>query len=546
MKNSLTFPKDCVTHENVNCLKPIPLGEIKMKVAIYCSLSEEDKNKLQITDDSESIRNQKTILLNYMMEKGWELYDIYSDDDYTGADRNRPEFNRLLRDAENRKFDIVLCKTQSRFTRELELVEKYLHGLFPLWGIRFVSIVDNADTDNKGNKKARQINGLINEWYLEDLSENIKKVFDTKRQQGIHIGAFALYGYQKDPNKKGHLIIDEEAAAVVREVFTLFAHGYGKMAIAKMLNERGIPNPTEYKRLKGLRYQQPKMKTATLWKYFSVADMLTNEIYIGNMVQGKYGSVSYKSKQNKPRPKSEWYIVEGTHEPIIDRDLWNQVQSMIAQRAKPFITGEIGIFAKKVRCMNCGYTMRSSKNHGKHYLQCSSRHVAKDACIGSFISIDRLEEAVLHELHQLSEQYLDRDELEARVEFQDRLEGKVKNLQTQSAEIQKKIAECVKGISSIYLDKVKGLLSENEFMELKEQLNREKEQYASRVADLEREIELTTLKMKTVRTRKQIIDEYVDTKHLTRPMVEQLIDYIEVGKREKGTSVIPIKIHWNF
>lgn len=182
MKNSLTFPKDCVTHENVNCLKPIPLGEIKMKVAIYCRLSEEDKNKLQITDDSESIRNQKTILLNYMMEKGWELYDIYSDDDYTGADRNRPEFNRLLRDAENRKFDIVLCKTQSRFTRELELVEKYLHGLFPLWGIRFVSIVDNADTDNKGNKKARQINGLINEWYLEDLSENIKKVFDTKRQ----------------------------------------------------------------------------------------------------------------------------------------------------------------------------------------------------------------------------------------------------------------------------------------------------------------------------------------------------------------------------
>ncbi len=546
MENPLTFQKNCVTNKTVNCLKPPPVGGIKMKAAIYCRLSEEDKNKLQITDDSESIRNQKTILLNYMMEKGWELYDIYSDDDYTGADRNRPEFNRLLRDAESRNFDIVLCKTQSRFTREMELVEKYIHGLFPLWGIRFVSIVDNADTDNKGNKKARQINGLINEWYLEDLSENIKKVFDAKRQQGFHIGAFALYGYQKDPNQKGHLIIDEEAAAVVREVFTLFAHGYGKMAIAKMLNERGIPNPTEYKRLKGLRYRQPKTKAATLWKYFSIADMLTNEIYIGNMVQGKYGSVSYKSKKNKPRPKSEWYIVEGTHEPIIDRDLWNQVQSMIAQRARPFITGEVGIFAKKVRCMNCGYTMRSSKNRGKHYLQCSSRHVAKDVCIGSFISIDRLEEAVLHELRQLSEQYLDREELEARVAFQDRLEGKVKTLRTQSAEMQKKIAECVKGISSIYLDKVKGLLSENEFMELKEQLSKEKEQYAACAANLEREMELITLKMKTARSRKQMIDEYVDMDHLTRPMVEQLIDYIEVGKREKGTSVIPIKIHWNF
>ncbi len=517
-----------------------------MKAAIYCRLSEEDRNKLQATDDSESIRNQKTMLLNFMMEKGWELYDIYSDDDYTGADRNRPEFNRLLKDAESRKFDIILCKTQSRFTRELELVEKYIHGLFPIWGIRFVSVVDNADTDNKGNKKARQINGLINEWYLEDLSENIKQVFDTKRQQGIHIGAFALYGYKKDPEKKGHLIIDEEAAAVVREVFTLFAQGYGKTAIARMLNDRGIPNPTEYKRLKGLRYQQPKMQNSTLWKYFAISDMLVNQIYIGNMVQGKYGSVSYKTKKNKPRPKSEWYIVEGTHEPIIDMELWNQVQSMVAQRAKPFITGEIGIFAKKVRCMNCGYTMRSSKNHDKHYLQCSNRHVAKDACIGSFISVDKLEQAVLNELHKLSDEYLDEGELEARVEFNDRLQEKIDRLRAESTELQKKVADCATGITALYLDKVKGIITENEFTEFKEQLSKEKSRYTAIATDLEREIEYIELKIKTAKSRKEIVEEYVHTEHLTRQMVEQLIDYIEVGRREKGSSVVPVRIHWNF
>ena len=134
-----------------------------MKTAIYCRLSEEDRNKTRKSDDSISIQNQKSMLIQYAIDQGWEIYDIYSDDDYTGSDRNRPQFNRLLADAQARKFDIVLCKTQSRFTRELELVEKYIHGLFPVWGIRFVSIVDNADTENKGNKKSRQINGLVNE-----------------------------------------------------------------------------------------------------------------------------------------------------------------------------------------------------------------------------------------------------------------------------------------------------------------------------------------------------------------------------------------------
>ena len=170
-----------------------------MKVALYCRLSEEDRNKQFETDDSESIQNQKSMLTQYADSHGWEIYDIYSDDDYAGADRRRPEFNRLLNDAEAHKFDIILCKTQSRFTRELELVEKYIHGMFPMWGIRFVSIVDNADTAVKGNKKSRQINGLVNEWYLEDMSDNIRSVLTNRRMNGLHIGAFALYGYKKDP-----------------------------------------------------------------------------------------------------------------------------------------------------------------------------------------------------------------------------------------------------------------------------------------------------------------------------------------------------------
>lgn len=516
------------------------------KVAIYCRLSEEDRNKQFETDDSNSIQNQKVMLLQYSLEHGWEVFNIYSDDDYTGSDRNRPAFKQLLHDAELRKFDIVLCKTQSRFTRELELVEKYIHGLFPVWGIRFVSIVDNADTANKGNKKSRQINGLVNEWYLEDMSENIRSVLVNRRQNGFHIGAFALYGYKKDPDQKGHLLIDEEAAVVVREVFTLFSQGYGKTAIARMLNDRGIPNPTEYKRLHGLRYQQPKRKNSTLWKYFAIADMLENEIYIGNMVQGKYGSISYKTKQNKPRPKDQWYRVAGTHEPIIDRDLWDRVQAILAQRAKPFSGGSIGLFARKARCANCGYTMRSSKNRGRHYLQCSNRHVAKDACIGSFISVEKLEQIVIHELNRLSAEYLNKDELERGIEFANGLQTQKARLQENLAVYEKRVAEYAKGFRELYMDKVCGVISEGDFMEMSKEFTREKERLESLISSGKAQSAEIDASISAGNDRKTLIERYTNPNRLTREMVEILIDHITVGKRAPGEKNPPVEIHWNF
>ncbi|MDD2972048.1 MAG: recombinase family protein [Lachnospiraceae bacterium] len=518
----------------------------KLRVAIYCRLSEEDRDKQLDTDDSNSIQNQKSMLLQHSLEQGWEVFNIYSDDDYTGSDRKRPEFNKLLADAKSRKFDIILCKNQARFTRELELVEKYIHGLFPIWGIRFVSIVDNADTANKGNKKSRQINGLVNEWYLEDMSENIKSVLVDRRKNGFHIGAFALYGYKKDPEQKGHLIIDEEAATVVREVFTLFSQGYGKTAIARMLNDRGIPNPTEYKRLHGLRYKQPKTKNSTLWKYYAISDMLINEIYIGNMVQGKYGSISYKTKQNKPRPKEEWYRVEGTHEPIIDKELWDRVQALTVQKAKPFIVGTIGLFARKARCMNCGYTMRSSKSHGKHYLKCSNRHVAKDACIGSFISVEKLEQAVITELNKLSAEYLNKGELEQNVEFSDNLRSRKQMIESELAAYEKKITEYAKGIRELYLDKAKGIISESDYMDLSKDFSTERNRLEKLVLEKQKQLADNERKMQVGDNRRQLIEQYTNLEHLDRETVEKLIDYILVGKREPKTREVPIEIHWNF
>lgn len=486
------------------------------------------------------------MLLQYSIEQGWEVYNIYSDDDYAGADRKRPEFNRLLEDARARRFDIVLCKSQSRFTRELELVEKYIHGLFPIWGIRFVSIVDNADTANKGNKKSRQINGLVNEWYLEDMSENIKSVLTSRRQNGFHIGSFALYGYKKDSENKGHLIIDEAAASIVREVFTLYSRGWGKTAIARMLNDRGIPNPTEYKRLCGLRYRQPRNKNSTLWKYSAISSMLSNEIYTGNMVQGRYGSISYKTKQNRPRPKSEWYVVEGTHEAIIERDLWDRVQAMLAKRTKPFSTGEIGLFTGKARCACCGCALRSSKNGEKRYFQCANRHISKSSCSGAFISVERLERTVLDELKRLTQKYLDADLLEAGIDFCADFEKERGKLLSDISSYQKKQREISACIKKLYTDRIGGILSESEFTDILKDFTAEKERLERAVSDGRRRLDDITRLASAADSRRELIKQYTNPERLNRETVECFIDYIAVGRRIPGTRDVPTEIHWNF
>lgn len=409
-----------------------------------------------------------------------------------------------------------------------------------------MSIVDNADTANKGNKKSRQINALVNEWYLENMSENIRCVLTNRRQQGFHIGSFALYGYVKDPNQKGHLLIDDVAARVVRTVFELFTKGYGKTAIARMLNEQGIPNPSEYKRLCGLRYQQPPTKNGTLWKYSAISAMLTNEIYIGNMVQGKYGSISYKTKQNKPRPQSEWYIVQGTHEPIIDRKLWERAQAMVKERTKPFGTGMVGLFSKKVRCACCGYRMCTSKNRGKQYLQCATRHYAKGACEGAFISAERLKKRVLSEIRRLSAEYLEMDEQQQNIEFRSSMQEQKKRLHEEVTDARKKLEESARAVRELYLDKMKRLITESDFTELSKEFAKGKDRAERIIANAEEQINEIDARIAAGNCKRELMEKYVDLADLDREVMDTLVEEIKIGKRNPETRENPIQIRWKF
>ena len=508
------------------------------KVAIYCRLSEEDRDKENKEDDSISIQNQKLMLTEYVIRQGWDIQGVYSDDDYKGADRNRPNFNKILKLAEERKIDIIVCKSQSRFTRELALVEKYINGLFIEWGIRFIGLVDNADTNVKGNKKSRQINGLVNEWYLEDLSDNIKSVLKSKREKGLFTGGLALYGYIKDPEQKGHLIIDPVAAEVVREVFSLYNQGWGKTAIA-----RELPNPTQYKVQNGIAYKTPPNKLGTLWKYSTIADMLQNQMYIGNMVQGKYGSVSYKSQKNKPKPKGEWDIVKGTHEPIIDIDLWNSVQSKINANFKPFGGGKIGIFAKKCRCKNCGYTLKTSKSHGDRYLRCPTRQVDKNSCIGSFISENVLKRTVLQELNLLIQQYLNVDQLEENI-ILNKVRSEKEQLQEAISQYNGNISKYSKALKELFMQKVNGHITEEEFVSLSSDLRKDKEDIEQLLIQKQNKLLELSNEQETLKSKRQILEKYINVTELSREMVDHLIDYIEVGQKDPVTKKKTIKIHW--
>lgn len=219
---------------------------------------------------------------------------------------------------------------------------------------------------------------------------------------------------------------------------------------------------------------------------------------------------------------------------------------MIAQRTKPFETGNIGLFARKVRCANCGYTMRSSKNRGRHYLPCSNRYVAKDACIGAFISVEKLERIVIDELNRLSAKYLDMDELERNVKFCDSMEAQKVRLQEDKSAYRKRAEECAKCIRELYPDKVKGIISESDFVDMSREFSQEKERLEAQLTALDAQLEELDTRIAAGDSRRTMIERYTNLEHLNREMVEALIDYIAVGKRLPGEKDPPIEIHWNF
>ena len=505
-------------------------------------MSKEDIDKQQ--SESESIQNQKALLTHYAADHGWDIYDFYNDEDYSGADSLRPDFNRMIEDAEEKKYQIVLCKTQSRFTRDMELVEKYIHGMFPVWGIRFVAVADNADTDVKGNKKARQIAGLVNEWYLEDLSENIRMVFDMKRREGQYIGGSPVYGYRKDPANKNHLMIDPEAAEVVRQIFRWSLEGHGKQSIAHMLNERGVASPARYKEANGLARNHPRKQDLGLWNKTAVCRILRNEMYAGVMVQGRTKKVSYKSKTIVCMPEDKWYRVEGTHEPIIDRTTFDAVQHGMDLRTRTDGTGNVHPLSGLVKCMDCGSTMCKTKNHYNHeYLRCRlfTDSGRQRLCGNHAIRLDRLIDCVSAQVRTYVQEYFDL----SKIDVQPGQDAQTAELEREKKKLEANLEKHSAALRSLYIDKVSGAVSEGQFAEMNAAFLAEKSRLEQRITQINSRL----AEQPTARSKEELLQsaaELLKLETVPRELFVALIDEIRIGQRDSETGEQKIEIRWKF
>lgn len=505
------------------------------KAVLYLRLSKEDLHKIREGDDSASIKNQRLLLTEYALSEGYQIVNVYSDDDESGLYDDRPGFEQMLEDARLGRFDVVIAKSQSRFSRNMEHIEKYLHHDFPLLGIRFVGVADNADTENMGNKKARQINGLVNEWYCEDLSDNIRSVFKAKMRAGQFLGSSCPYGYRKDPNNHNHLLIDAYAASIVRKIYALYLEGNGKSKIAAMLSAEGILIPTRYKQeVLGIPYKNSKLLPQTkTWSYQTIHTILGNPVYTGTLVQNKYNKVSYKDKGKIKLPRESWIVVENTHEPIIDRHTFDLVQELQKQRTKSVHAAPNGLFSGKLFCADCKKSMeRQYARNGERgfigYVCKTYKKQGKRFCESHKILNEELEQAVLNSLREETAKLLTESDIATLQQFEAAgvhrgdIPGQVEILQKQMDKIEK----YKKGAFEKYLDNV---IMETDFRRYIEQYDSQLMELKSHLRALS-EINAAKGAMLQESTRMGDVKNYVNVDTLDRYMIVELIDRIEVGR----------------
>lgn len=529
------------------------------KVAIYCRLSKEDLDKLNKGDESASIQNQKMLLVDYANNHDMQIYKIYSDDDYGGSDHTRPQWNQMLIDAENGKFNIILCKTQSRFARDMEVVEKYIHGLFIEWGIRFISIVDNIDTQVKSSKKTSQINGLVDQWYLEDLSQNIREIYRAKMEKGEFLGAFAPYGYMKDPKNKYKLIIDEEAAEVVRKIFDLSLQGYGVDRICQILTAMGIPTPTEYKQTQGLTFKCPTQNYTKkgIWSTTTVKRILNNPVYIGTLIQGREKKVSYKSKKVIITPKDEWVIIENNHEPIISKEIFDKTQELFKVRrktckstaGKKFVPH---LFSGKIKCADCHSTMAKTSGRlagGYDYFICQLAKKSKSTeCTRHSVRYDSIEKYVESRIKEVIEKMLgfnnNKESIRQYFKKDQDNSKKINDLKNSLNKIDNQIDDINKAISNLYIDKIKNIITENEFIMLKDNFNKELTALKNQKNLIEEELHSLSLITDKVDAFSEAVNRHMNFDKLTFQIVNDFIECIYVHEKDAEGNQ-EIEIHWN-
>lgn len=510
---------------------------------LYMRLSKDDERH----GESLSIENQRGILRKYAEERGFEIHDEYIDDGVSGTTFDRPQVQRLLDDAKTGVINTIIVKDLSRFGRNYIEVGQYIDYVFPAFGIRFIAIQDNVDTENRdsGAMEMMPIMNVFNEWHAANTSKKIRAVKKANALAGIYNVSKVCYGYVKSNDKKHTPIIDEEVAHNVVRIFELYASGLSAKKISEIFNEEGIACPRKYAFEKF--GHELRANEHWIWCPSSINIMLRNMVYIGHMPQLMSSSVSYKNHKRTKKDKSEWIITYNTHEPIISQELWDKVQARrnsVAQGRTTFRTGYTHPLSGFLICADCGCKMKQNttvhKGKRSYSFDCGDhKRYGKALCFSHHIMTKDLEAVILDDIRTMAQRIV-LDEEEIRNDFikhnAELADASIKKTKKDLKLKQKRVEELDKLIQSIYEDKVKGKMEEDVCFGFIDKYSAEKKTLLSEIKTLEQQIIETETTKQSADDFIKAIKKYLDVPELTREMCYELIDRVIVGGLPKVTG----------
>lgn len=521
------------------------------KTALYCRLSQDDG----IEGDSNSIQNQKSILRKFAEDHRFPSPCFYVDDGFSGGNFQRPAFQQMISDMENGEIGIIVTKDLSRLGRNQLHTGLYIEERFPMFGVRYIAINDNVDTDSSESNDLMPFKNLFNEWFIRDTSRKIRAVLKAKAERGERLGTRAPYGYRKDPDTK-KLIVDEEAAAIVRRIFAMCAGGSGPSQIARILKKEQILTPTMYAYTRyGITHTCLDTAHPYNWSDSAIANLLENEIYLGNTVNMKHSSRSYKDKRRVEHPREECLVFENTHPAIITREVWDVVQRVRKNKRRLTKMEEQNKYSGLVFCADCGsnmvlhraHTMSASYNH----FTCRTYKKDGEACTGHYIRECVLDEVVLEDLRRVTAMAREHPEKFAAYigsKQSAELQREIRRQERELAAMRKRKAELDAIFKKLYEDSVLGRITTEQFQMLSGSYTEEQNRITAGVPQQENEIQ--RLRETAIGTD-SFLDKakrYTDITELTPELLRLFIEKIVVHEKEvKWSKHAPqtVEIYYN-
>ena len=527
---------------------PTSYKSMRWRLGKYIRLSKEDL--LRGRDESNSVVNQRLLLEQYHQTHMDEFYegdenDVYVDDGKTGTDTDREDFQRLLADIYSGKINCVIVKDLSRLSRNYTDAGNLIENLFVRLNIRFISLAEGVDSYRNPDSVSNiivPITNVMNDQYCYQTSKKIRQVFDMKRRNGEFIGSYAPYGYIKDPQDKHALLVDPEAAEIVKRIFSMFLSGKNKRGITLYLNDHGVPCPTVYKQSQGLKYNAPNAQGNPMWSTITIDTILKNRVYVGDMVQGRQRVKSYKIHIQERVPEEEWFIVENTHEAIIDRETFDKVQGLLKRdtRTAPK-QKQLYLFSGFLKCADCGraITRCVGKNNNVYYSCSTYKNRSRTACTMHSIKHERLEAAVLfavqHQVH-LAVSY---SEIVTQINSAPIKKSQSYRLDDLIAAKERELTKITRYKQSLYQDWKDGEITQQEYRDMKADYERQTSDISAVLTRLNAERAELANGVDNEHPALVAFMKYQNIEALNREILVELVDYIKVY--ENGNISVKFK-----